>query len=301
VITYQYPFRKKKKKKSESRVILILIITYVMANIIRRAKPGREWTSNELQAYNITIQVQDAQTFFGQPPTQPSVHPDLTSYESAVDMQDKDSRYAIRYMDIAMNPRPGEESAVADFTMHILKILDYESASGHTGDRILRTRKDIPLLMCGAWTYAKTDVCLLDEQQIVLLVQEDKCHIKTEDPNAQLIAEAIAAFQVNNRRRQMTFGHRPLDHKLIPGIAMVGTMPTFFKVPVTSQLVNAVELGEFPAQKTVVHMHIPELVRPARRYSEGMRPLDNRNTILACFEAFKQFVNWYDTPPPVPN
>lgn len=75
------------------------------------------------------------------------------------------------------------------------------------------------------------------------------------------------------------------------GTKMTGTSPTFFKIPATSQLIEAVQMGEFPSQETVVKMHIPDVPRPTCRLSEGMRPLDNRHNILACFEAFKQLVN----------
>ena len=73
---------------------------------------------------------------------------------------------------------------------------------------------------------------------------------------------------------------------------MTGTSPTFFKIPVTVELSRAVELGLYPATPTVVSMHVPDIPRPDRRLNEGMRPLDNRRSILACFEAFKQFVVW---------
>ncbi|TFK78742.1 hypothetical protein K466DRAFT_506815 [Polyporus arcularius HHB13444] len=36
-----------------------------MANRIRSAKSGSDWTENDLAAYNIQIQYQDAPTFFG--------------------------------------------------------------------------------------------------------------------------------------------------------------------------------------------------------------------------------------------
>ena len=37
--------------------------------------------------------------------------------------------------------------------------------------------------------------------EILLLVQEDKTHINPSDPEAQLMAEAIGAFQENNAKR----------------------------------------------------------------------------------------------------
>ena len=67
---------------------------------------------------------------------------------------------------------------------------------------------------------------------------------------------------------------------------MDGSMPTFYKIPVTPELVRAVESGERPEEETVVHAYRPEVPRP----EEGMRPLDNRPIILSCFEAFRQLL-----------
>jgi len=39
-----------------------------MANIIRSAKSGSDWTQNELDSYNIRISFQNATTFFNTPP-----------------------------------------------------------------------------------------------------------------------------------------------------------------------------------------------------------------------------------------
>lgn len=70
---------------------------------------------------------------------------------------------------------------------------------------------------------------------------------------------------------------------------MPGTSPAFFKIPVTAELIQAVdsELGQYPTTPTVVIMHIPDIPRPARRLREGMRSLDNWRNIF-----FKQFVVW---------
>jgi hypothetical protein len=81
------------------------------------------------------------------------------------------------------------------------------------GYRFARTRKNLPLLICGEWRHVKTDVCLVDRQQgsILLIVQEDKCQAATAgEAPAQLIAEAIAAFSYNNAIREDA-GLDPLD------------------------------------------------------------------------------------------
>lgn len=49
---------------------------------------------------------------------------------------------------------------------------------------------------------------------------------------AQLIAKAVEAFNENNAQREMR-GLLPLQEKVMAGIVMVGTLPAFFKIPVT--------------------------------------------------------------------
>ncbi|KAL5513958.1 hypothetical protein ACEPAG_2719 [Sanghuangporus baumii] len=119
----------------------------------------------------------------------------------------------------------------------------------------------------------------------------DKRHMEGSNPEPQVIAEAIASFAANNRTRVRTLGLPPLQYKVMPGITLTGTTPTFYKISVSIDLVTAVQRSVYPQEETVVHVHVPALPRPARRWNEGMKPLDNRRTILSCYEAFKQFVN----------
>jgi hypothetical protein len=105
--------------------------------------------------------------------------------------------------------------------------------------------------MCSTNTYASADVCILDMPMqtsgIRLLVQGDKRKI----PEPQLIAGAIATFQSNNRGLSGT-GLPTLDTAVIPGITMVGSTPTFYKVDLATTVVDAIELGEHPTQTTAV-------------------------------------------------
>lgn len=86
--------------------------------------------------------------------------------------------------------------------------------------------------------------------------------------------------------RTTRLGTNPLASKVMPGIIMDGAMPMFYKIPVMPELVGAVESGPRPGQETIVHAYRPEVLRP----EEVMRPLDNRHTILLCFEAFRRFL-----------
>lgn len=51
------------------------------------------------------------------------------------------------------------------------------------------------------------------------------------------------------------------------------------------------ELGAYPPEQTVVLALVPPLPNPRHRYSEGMKPLDNRNEIWRNYEAFKWAVD----------
>ncbi|KAF8332395.1 uncharacterized protein EI90DRAFT_3055506 [Cantharellus anzutake] len=174
---------------------------------------------------------------------------------------------------MANAPRSGE-SAVDDFAAGLFRALGYARRN-----RVVHTRK--------------TDVCIIDRDQndILLLVQEDKRYEEGDgaDPEAQLIAEAIAAFDTNNKQR-VRADLDSLDEKIMPGITMMGTAPTFYKIPVTNDLQQHVAQGTYPPNPTCVMFCQPPVPRPARRYSEGMKPLDNRCQILSCYEAFKTII-----------
>ena len=193
-----------------------------MANLIRNAKSGSDWTHNELKAYNIIVEYQDAATFFGQPLPNPPVHPDLLNYLSADDQTDDEAFILLRLMELAMVPRPSQESATADFAAHLLKILGYAPRP-----RVIRTRNDIPFLICGEYRKAQTDVCILSRDGILinLLVQEDKRHFGIMEPLPRLVAEAIAAFQDNNATRARVLRQPPIASKVMAGIEMTGTFP----------------------------------------------------------------------------
>ena len=254
-----------------------------MANLIRLAKSGNEWSTNELMAYNISIVERDQDTFFNGPLPAYTGPAGFVQHEDRVQGLDSASLALIKRLDLAMKVMDGEESAVDDFAAELLRVLGYE-----TERTVVRTRKNIRLSMCGQQVYAKADVCILDvDSELLLLVQEDKSHINPADPEPQLIAEAIAAFQENNKNRVNNLFVDPLKSQVFPGITMVGTFPRFYKVTVTTDLDMCVRGGTYPAAETIVERHTP---RVPRRRSDGMRPLDNRILVLRCYEAFRQFV-----------
>jgi hypothetical protein len=74
---------------------------------------------------------------------------------------------------------------------------------------------------------------------------------------------------------------------------MVGTAPTFYKIPVTEEIIISLATAQYPPHVTIVEKLIPPVPFPARLANDGMKPLVNRHIILQCFQAFKQFVVSY--------
>ena len=107
-----------------------------------------------------------------------------------------------------------------------------------------------------------------------------------------MIAGAIAAFVSNKSFIQRTsrLGDILVD-QVMAGIVMTGTMPVFYKIPITAVLVDAVSRGMKPEQETIVNAYIPEFPEPPSDVSvkQSFGCLKSRRVILSCFEAFKKF------------
>lgn len=59
-----------------------------------------------------------------------------------------------------------------------------------------------------------------------------------EDPEAPLVGQAIAVFQIHNRVLHLMC-LPPMKTKVIPAIVMNGTMPMLYKFEITAGLVEA--------------------------------------------------------------
>ena len=167
-----------------------------MANLIRSAKSGNDWTTNDLLAYNIKVSSQSPDKFYGQSlPTveslSSSIDPNLLTGTLGTKGLSDETYRLLQYLDLASKANAGQESAVDDVAKEILRALGYEKRG-----LLLRSRYAIPLLISGDLNRsAQTDVCLVQgSSTILLVVQEDKT-----DPEPQVIAEAIATFQCNSR------------------------------------------------------------------------------------------------------
>ncbi len=129
-------------------------------------------------------------------------------------------------------------------------------------------------------------MCLIHRPTFILLVLVvEKILSIGGNAEAQVIADAIAAFQFNNRKRK-EHGLDPLDTMIIPAITMTGSRPTFFLVPVTLGLSTAVITGQYPAIQTQV-LRCSTALGYARRANAGMEDTKYRQLALKHFLAFK--------------
>jgi len=261
-----------------------------MANIIRSAKPGSDWSTNDLVAYNITIQMQTVVDFFGHelspidhldPNLFSSFDPNLHSFDPSTGMSIETYRF-FEYLDSVSFPNP-DDSALLAFAHSVLQVTDFDRKIG----TLLVILYGLPLTICGDNDRkAILDVCLLSNQLkpvILLLVKRDEPASGSSDPVPPVIAGAIATFQYNNRNRAK-MGLPTLDKMIIPCITVQGTRPLFHKVPVTWHLSDCVATGQFPTQQTVVTCCGPPA--PPDAY-EGMEFPDYRHTALRYYGAFR--------------
>jgi hypothetical protein len=155
-----------------------------MANLIRSAKPGSDWSTNELLAYNITVQRQDVISFFGHELGSID-HLDTNLFSSAdptiaVDFSQETYRF-LAYLDLASRANAGQESAIDDLARSVLEVTGFDQRG-----TILRTRYDIPFTICGdSHRAARSDVCLVHlNSMILLVVQEDKTTFSPNNPES---------------------------------------------------------------------------------------------------------------------
>lgn len=254
-----------------------------MANVNRSAKSGNDWTSNELIAYNIAIRPQSSETFFGYKPNTIPDAVDPAFLTASVPPQDNlsDGTYRLlQYLDLATHVNSGQ--AIHDFAKELLRLLGFEERG-----TLLRSRYAIPFTICGDdRRSAQTDLCLVQGTTTILLViQEDQTVVTARNPEAQVIAEAVATFQFNNAARDR-YGLDRLDSMTIPAITVFGTRPAFYKIPVTQELSDAVTMGQYPVSKTEVVKCV--VAPPSRRLHEGMEVPEFRREVLQHYEAFRR-------------
>ena len=88
----------------------------------------------------------------------------------------------------------------------------------------------------------------------------------------------------------MKSGLQRLPEKDVCAIVMRRTAPIFYRVHVTTALVDALAAATYPQEETVVLRFIPPVPNQELYRTEGMHPLANRRCVFQCLEAFKAVV-----------
>ncbi|CAO3686677.1 unnamed protein product [Umbelopsis ramanniana] len=83
-----------------------------------------------------------------------------------------------------------QKTAVDNFVLELLRIMKFTSSR-----RNAMVNNRLSLNMCHATTIAAIHVCILNDEDVLLLVEENKAYRSALNPDPKLIAEAIAEFQ----------------------------------------------------------------------------------------------------------
>lgn len=147
-------------------------IINAMANLLRSAKSGYEWSSHELEAFNIIVRDVPIPAFFAAQDLPPSPVEETALWTLERDtpegeLSEMESDFFF-YMK-AVEESESLESAVDDFAYCLLRILGFTSKN-----RKIRQRPPMHFVMSGQKVDACADITLVDGRSFVLLVQEDK-------------------------------------------------------------------------------------------------------------------------------
>lgn len=162
-----------------------------------------------------------------------------------------------RYLYLATTPttpdKPIRVPMIDAFAHRILNTVAFDK-----GRRCVSQAHSIPLLMSDDnRQVAQMSLCLIDGESDMLLLQFN-----------------------NSKRREM--GLHPLDAMTMPCITMIGTRPTFYLVPVTKMLSDAVISCQYPSDRTEVLK-----CEVASDYDGGMEAPEYRSVALQYYVAFK--------------
>jgi hypothetical protein len=272
-----------------------------MAELSRTAVSGNDWSENELLAYRITSESIPPIQFFSTPmPSLDQLDPALLTASLPMVTIDRNlSKNTIDYLLYLEAAAYGDEilpqkGFIDNFARETLRLTGFFGPN-----HIVATQYPIPLTICGeTCETAQTVVCVVYLPVCILLVLvPDSPFPNGTDAAAQAIAGAIAAFQFNNRSRESR-GLAPLQLMTIPCITTSGTCPTFYLVPVSQDLNDAVATGQYPSTQTNVLKCVPLLSDIAvnqQSDSIGMENTEYRKHALQCFLAFRTLAQRYWT------
>ena len=109
--------------------------------------------------------------------------------------------------------------------------------------------------------------------------------VPTPNSLPRLVGYALAAFRLLNELRAQA-GEQELESWTFLAISLQYTAPTFYKIPITAELVEHVANGTYPAMRTVVERLEMDLPDP-KAAREGFGSLKNREMLVRYCRAFR--------------
>ena len=147
---------------------------------------------------------------------------------------------------------PHQESIIDELAKAVLKVTGYEIHS-HTVCHQVARSSGVTVI----WLPKAMFASFIDQRQFTYFskrIRKTTCN--HNEPEPQMMAKAIAAYQHNNSIR-CDQDIPELDNMTFPSLTMVGSRPCFYKVTVTKQLSDAVVQGSYPSQVTIIKCCVP--------------------------------------------
>ncbi|KAF9447038.1 hypothetical protein P691DRAFT_776423 [Macrolepiota fuliginosa MF-IS2] len=109
----------------------------------------------------------------------------------------------------------------------------------------------VPLVICADFTHLRCSNRRVSPPSSDTRLVAVRTPSNRNDPGAQVVAEAIASFQYNGKKREEK-GLLCLHGMSILAITTSGTRPTLCLTPITKELSEAVITGQYPVNRTQV-------------------------------------------------
>jgi hypothetical protein len=268
----------------------------------RLAKPGKSWSFDDLDAYNIRINTVDSEAFFGiSDLPHPSIDPViLQDVDISPDLALELPEY-LRYFFVYLHDTSSKQPAcVDDFTHDLLShIMQFSTPHGLT-----RRRATFPFIMSGRRVKAIANVSVRRGPYQIMLVQRDSVSVLLFPCRR---ASLNTYKEISRQSRAPASGHcsgcifrgqqqahckwaSSIPFQTYIGIVTIGSAPYFYKITITQALVDAVVDSHFPSQETIIERFIPPVLDEDDFLRDGMLTIDNRHICFQCYEAVKSLL-----------
>ncbi|KXN66727.1 hypothetical protein CONCODRAFT_11378 [Conidiobolus coronatus NRRL 28638] len=268
-----------------------------------KAVSGSDWTTDELEYFNVDIVCKNFEEFFGHVYT--SVK--LEDYEqkaaecSVIDIEslsfDALDPRVVDYLKsaYAVSEDKGNEKNIEHLVRSLLHLFEYD-----TGLFMIKAGSTIHFKMCGKTVQATADLWVQDiPTTIKLVVVECKNIVVKDGVLGQLFAECVAVYEDNKKRlakiadrETMAQGRikPPAFKEYIPGIIMYGTQPVFYKVFVTDNIVTNISQGVGCSEKTIVEEYKLPILKTPLNEVLLRTDKDDKEMLFKSIKAFKSIV-----------